>query len=291
MGRKNLTPKKHLGRSLDRTSVSVSRQLAKIASEAAANVPPPQAVEAAAAPAAYYPDTAPLPEASVVEDLAVYSGADVLFSQDREGPITALAIILIPEENRQNRRIAALAANFGFVAYLSKRKKVAVAVPEGYVTDFASIPGFAHWMISPFGKHSEAAVVHDWLYTLGTPGDEKGRRLADRTFRRALHLVGVGFFRRYIMYAAVRMGGKSGYGLETDYDFRDLVELKRRNPMPDRKAFAYTWKELDIPRPARANRGKKAGAPAPEAAAAAPPVTQAEAKAAAQDTMVATESR
>ena len=289
MGRKNLTPKEHLGRKLDRTSVSISQQLARLAAGAAAAAPP---MAEAAVAAGYYPEAAPDAEASMVEDLAVYQGADVLFSQGREGPITALAIILIPEENRQNRRIAALAANFGFVAYLSKRKKVAVAVPEGYVTDFASIPGFAQWMISPFGRHSEAAVVHDWLYTLGTPGDEKGRRLADRTFRRALHLVGVGFFRRYIMYAAVRVGGKSGYGLETDYDFRDLVELKRRKPLPDKKVFAYTWKEFDEPKPARGTAGKKAApAPAPEVVEAGPAPTVAEAKAEAQETMVATETR
>lgn len=293
MGRKNLTPKKHLGRSLDKSAVSVGRQLAKIAAEAAAASPPPPAAEVATAtaPGGYYPEAAPDPEASYVEDLAVYQGADVLFAQGREGPITALAIILIPEENRQNRRIAALAANFGFVAHLSSRKKIAVAVPEGYVTDFASIPGFAHWMISPFGKHAEAAVVHDWLYTLGTPGKERERKLADRTFRRALHLVGVGFFRRWIMYAAVRIGGKSGYGLESDYDFRDLVELKRREPLPDRKSFAFTWRELDIPKAPRANRGKKAAAPAPETAMAPAPMSEAEAKAEARDTMVATETR
>lgn len=276
MGRNNLTPKKHLGRQLDRTALSVSRQLARLSAEAVAVKAAPQ--QGGSAGDAYFETAAPDPEASLVEDLAVYQGADVLFAQGREGPITALAIILIPEENRQNRRIAALAANFGFVAHLSRRKKIAVVVPEGYVTDFASIPGFAQWMISPFGRHSEAAVIHDWLYTLGTPKDEKGRKLADRTFRRALQLVGVGFFRRNIMYGAVRFGGKSGYGLTSDYDFRDLVELKRRDPLPDRKAFAFTWKEEDIPKPPRASGGKKK-------------VTQAEAKAEAQDTMVATETR
>jgi hypothetical protein len=285
MARRNLTPKKHLGRKLDQTSLSMSRQLARIVARATQSEPPPEtpASIVAAAPENYYPEAAPDPEASLVEDLAVYQGADVLFAQGKEGPITALGIILIPEENRQNRRIAALAANFGFVAHLSRRKKIAVAVPEGYVTDFASIPGFAQWMISPFGRHSEAAVVHDWLYTLGTPGDEPGRKLADRTFRRALHLVGVGFFRRYIMYAAVRMGGKSGYGLETDYDFRDLVELKRRDPLPDKKLFATTWSALDIPKPQRANRGKKA----PRAS----DIGEAAAKTEAQETMVATETR
>jgi Protein of unknown function (DUF1353) len=284
MGRKNLTPKKHLGRTLDKTSLSVSRTLAKLSADAAAKV---QVQASSTAESAYFePDV----EASEIEDMAVYQGADVLFASGKEGPITALAIILIPEENRQNRRIAALAANFGFVAHISPRKKVAVAVPEGYVTDFASIPGFAQWMISPFGRHSEAAVVHDWLYTLGTPGDAKGRKLADMTFRRALKLVGVGWFRRSIMYRSVRMGGKSGYGLTSDYDFRDLVELKQRKPLPDKGTFAYTWKEADIPRAAKAER-KRAKAAQEASVSAAAPVSQAEAKQDAQDTMVATKAR
>lgn len=299
MGRSHLPPKRRLGKELDQTSLSVGRQLDRIVATANAAAQPQVAAQSAPSAASYYGTAASGAqsmdaEASIIEDLAVYQGADVLFASGKEGPITALAIILIPEENRQNRRIAALAANFGFVAHLSSRKKIAVAVPEGYVTDFASIPGFAQWMISPFGRHSEAAVVHDWLYTLGDKGDEKGRKLADRTFRRALNLVGVGWVRRSIMYRAVRWGGKSGYGLPTDYDFRDLVELKRRDPLPEKTTFAYTWKEMDIPKPdKKATRVKRAAPPivqssAPEAAV---PVTQAEAKQQAQDTMVATKTR
>ena len=105
MGRKNLTPKKHLGRTLDKTSLSVSRTLAKLSADAAAKVQASPVAESAY----FEPDV----EASEIEDMAVYQGADVLFASGKEGPITALAIILIPEENRQNRRIAALAANKG----------------------------------------------------------------------------------------------------------------------------------------------------------------------------------
>lgn len=269
MARKHLTPKRHLGRELKESTVDVAKRLALAVS---------------AAEARQKASTEGMFEASVVEEMAVTYGAEILFEENREGPITSLAIILIPDENRQNRRVAALAATFGFVAHLSKRRKIAVAAPQGYVTDFASIPGFAQWMISPFGKHSEAAVVHDWLYTLGTKGDKKNRKLADLTFKRALKLVGVGFFRRNIMYWAVRVGGSSGYGLESDYDFRDLERLKPRDPLPDRKSFAVTWREAEIPKPVK---GKKGKAPAPRTA----PVTEAEAKADAQETMVATKAR
>ncbi len=277
MARKHLTPKRHLGREIQDSTLDVTRRLAKAVAEAEVRK------AAAAAPTLGAIMETGAAEASLIEEMAAISGAEILFDENREGPITSLAIILIPDENRQNRRVAALAATFGFVAHLSRRRKIAVAAPQGYVTDFASIPAFAQWMISPFGKHSEAAVVHDWLYTLGTKGDRKGRKLADVTFKRALKIVGVGWLRRNIMYLAVRMGGSSGYGLESDYDFRDLERLKPRDPLPDRKAFAVTWKEMEIPKP---QKGKKKSA-APSASPA-PAASEAEAKRDAQETMVAT---
>jgi hypothetical protein len=287
MARRHLTPKRHLGQQLPDSAVAIQKRLST-ALQAAATSPMAMAVLGGVPLTAQNGE-----EASLVEDLAVSLGAEILFEENKEGPITSLAIILIPDENRENRRVAALAATFGFVAHLSKRRKIAVAAPQGYVTDFASIPGFVQWMISPFGKHSEAAVVHDWLYTLGTRGDKKGRRLADLTFKRALKIVGVGWFRRNMMFMAVRVGGASGYGLESDYDFRDLERLKRRDPLPDRKSFAVTWKEAEIPKPPKKSKQRNdlptpasAGEPAPASA-----ITQAQAKEHAQDTMVATKAR
>ena len=269
MARKHLTPKRHLGRELNESTVDIAKRLSRTVAQAGSGKRSDAGGEG-------------MFEASAMEEAAVTAGAEILFEANREGPITSLAIILIPDENRQNRRVAVLAATFGFVAHLSRRRKIAVAAPQGYVTDFASIPTFAQWMISPFGKHSEAAVVHDWLYTLGTKGDGKSRKLADVTFRRALRIVGVGFFRRNLMYWAVRVGGASGYGLESDYDFRDLERLKRRDPLPDRKSFAVTWKEAEIPKPVKARKSK---AQQPDSAS---PITEADAKANAQETMVAT---
>src|SRR4051794_36002195 len=36
-----------------------------------------------------------------------------------------------------------------------------ILVPRGYMTDFASIPGFAKPFIDEFGDNAEAAVAHD----------------------------------------------------------------------------------------------------------------------------------
>lgn len=306
MGREHLTRKQHLGNEISDEEFAIGERLraaiervetatiSKVATKAARKTAP--APQVGGALEATEDARVPGAEASELEEAAVIDGAEILFELKKEGPITSLAIILIPEEFKQNRRIAALAATFGFVAYLPGRRHVAVAVPQGYVTDFASIPGWIQWLIAPFGRHSEAAVVHDWLYTLGTKGDHKARKLADQTFRRALAIVGVKFFRRNLMYWAVRLGGKSGFGLETDYDFRDLVRLKRREPLPKREPFAVTCKDRTLSREEwkqfrqeQADARNKSRKRSPREGAAAPMPSEKAAKAEAQETMVAIE--
>ncbi|OYW42988.1 MAG: hypothetical protein B7Z38_03155 [Rhodobacterales bacterium 12-64-8] len=319
MAREHLTRKAQLGNEIDEETFAIGERL-RAAIENAEQAPAPksasnaalkrkvevaiEAVETADVAAAAPAPSMAGAEASRIEEDAVVDGAEILFELNKEGPITSLAIILIPEEFKQNRRIAVLAATFGFVAYLPGRRHIAIAVPKGYVTDFASIPGWIQWLIAPFGRHSEAAVVHDWLYTLGTKGDSKSRKLADQTFRRALAIVGVKFIRRNLMYWAVRMGGASGFGLENDYDFRDLVRLKRRKPPPERSLFAITcrdrsftrpeWKALQHEAKQRAKAARKTRAPADDAPMAASPATmptEAAAKVQAQETMVAVEKK
>lgn len=76
-------------------------------------------------------------------------------------------------------------------------------VPEGFVTDFASVPRLLWGLFPPYGRHTRAAVVHDWLYATG----EVSRADADGIFRRIMRECGVGRVRRWIMYAALRLFG------------------------------------------------------------------------------------
>lgn len=78
-----------------------------------------------------------------------------------------------------------------------------ITVPDGFITDLASVPRLARPVVSVHGDHSMAAVVHDYLYQnrIGT------RAWADMVFRQALQDVGVGTIKRYSMWAAVRVGG------------------------------------------------------------------------------------
>lgn len=109
------------------------------------------------------------------------------------------------DRERDGRTTVVVIQPFG---YINERTGRAIWVPAGYVTDFASIPRVGRWLIPPFGRHAIAAVVHDWLYSIGEPGR---RGEADDIFRDALQELGVGVARRNIMHGAVTAFGAGGY--------------------------------------------------------------------------------
>jgi len=73
-------------------------------------------------------------------------------------------------------------------------------IPEGFPTDLAS---FSIGNLALRGKTEEAAVVHDWLYSVGACT----RAEADAIFREALKAKGVGKVRRTAYWFAVRAFG------------------------------------------------------------------------------------
>lgn len=93
----------------------------------------------------------------------------------------------------------------------------AVIVPAGFDTDLASVPWFARWLIASGGLHAKAAVVHDYLYERGLitgPGglEAPSRSEADGIFLEAMGVLLVPRWRRYLMWLAVRIGGKGAWG-------------------------------------------------------------------------------
>jgi hypothetical protein len=217
------------------------------------------------------PAAAPEAESSVRETRAGQQGASTLFEIEKDGFVSALAILLVPHVLKEgSRRVAVVAQPFGFVCKLGSRERLAVVVPASYVTDFASIPKAVHFIISPFGKHAEAAVVHDWLYTLGKPGDRKGRRIADKAFVKALRLLDVNWFKRQIMFWAVRFGGGAGYGLEADFTFRNLEDLSVLDPPPAREPFMTSYATAAIIKSKRRAAAKAAATQTPAGVAAGP---------------------
>lgn len=89
------------------------------------------------------------------------------------------------------------------LAYASKYLKDPIVVPEGFITDFASVPRvpLLYLMMNDVGQ--PAAVIHDFLYGEG----KIERKIADKVLDEALASVGVSWWKRQAMYTAVRLAG------------------------------------------------------------------------------------
>lgn len=78
-----------------------------------------------------------------------------------------------------------------------------VIVPEGFLSDFASVPRLPFAYLLAGGKADAAAVIHDYLYVTRTTT----RAQADAVFREAIDALGYGWFTRNLMWLGVRLGG------------------------------------------------------------------------------------
>lgn len=76
-------------------------------------------------------------------------------------------------------------------------------IPEGFVTDFASVPRCFWSIIPPMGRYGKAAILHDYLYHTKSVS----RKEADKIFLKAMDLLGVSAWKKYVMYFAVRLFG------------------------------------------------------------------------------------
>jgi hypothetical protein len=80
-----------------------------------------------------------------------------------------------------------------------------IVVPEGFVTDFASVPRlpFVYWFTG--GKFQAAAVIHDWLYRRRS--EKVSRAEADAVLAEAMKALGYWLPRQWFVWAGVRIGG------------------------------------------------------------------------------------
>lgn len=81
-----------------------------------------------------------------------------------------------------------------------------IIVPDGFITDFASIPVPIQAII-PKSIGRRAAILHDYLYfTQGLSG-KYSRKECDQIFLEALKVLGVRWTQRQVLYLGVRVGG------------------------------------------------------------------------------------
>lgn len=78
-----------------------------------------------------------------------------------------------------------------------------ISVPAGFKTDLASIPRLFWNLLPPFGKYTNAAIVHDYLYrTQIFP-----RAKADKVLWQAMKFSNVRWGVRLLIYLSVRCFG------------------------------------------------------------------------------------
>ncbi|MBW8735473.1 MAG: DUF1353 domain-containing protein, partial [Asticcacaulis sp.] len=106
--------------------------------------------------------------------------------------------VILFNRSKQGRKLFTLNDEF---PYCDPVTGYVIVVPKWYVTDFASVPWYGQGVIDPQGPTARAAIIHDWLYTIGQPGK---RLVADDIFYRAMIAFGVDEFHTGIAYNAVR---------------------------------------------------------------------------------------
>lgn len=76
-----------------------------------------------------------------------------------------------------------------------------ITVPVDFETDFASVPRFFWRVFPPHGLYGKAAVLHDFLRN-----DENcSKKYADGVFYEAMVSLKVPYWKRSLIYAAVRI--------------------------------------------------------------------------------------
>jgi hypothetical protein len=84
-----------------------------------------------------------------------------------------------------------------------------VVVPQGFVTDFQSVPRLPiiYWYTG--NKAQAAGVIHDWFYRTNT--EDITRATSDAILAEAMEALGYWKIRSWFVWAGVRVGGYWSY--------------------------------------------------------------------------------
>jgi len=92
----------------------------------------------------------------------------------------------------------------GFIYYIGKEGgEDYVFVPTGFKTDFASVPRIFWSILPPDGQYTQSCVLHDFLYFK----KNRPRKNCDKIFLESMQVLGVAWWKRCIIYRAVRLFG------------------------------------------------------------------------------------
>ena len=110
-------------------------------------------------------------------------------------------------------------------------------IPQGFVTDFASIPRALWQLYPPHGRYSRAALIHDYLYWK----QHCTREQADQIMLTAMEDSQVKPGACRIIYRGVRLGGQAAWKANARERLAGKLRVipEEYLPIPD----AMTWEE------------------------------------------------
>jgi len=112
-----------------------------------------------------------------------------------------------------------------------------VLVPQGFVTDLATIPRVFWQVLRPTGRYAYAAVVHDYLYWT----QRRSREEADEIFRVAMEDSKVDAITVETLYQAVRQFGQGAW--DANARLRKAGECRFLSRLPTEREFTVSWSE------------------------------------------------
>ncbi|PAF50869.1 DUF1353 domain-containing protein [Helicobacter sp. 13S00477-4] len=91
-----------------------------------------------------------------------------------------------------------------FDYYREEDNDEVIKVPNGFESDFASVPFVFRILVSPIGRHSKPAVLHDYLCELYHLG-KVSRDYCDEVFNEAMKVKKVSLYHRLVLFGGVRV--------------------------------------------------------------------------------------
>lgn len=103
---------------------------------------------------------------------------------------------------------------------------IKIKIPKGFVTDFASIPKwYWHYGLSPHGRYSKAAIVHDYLYWVQCCT----KKQADNILLIAMKESGVPAFDRIKIHRGVQLRGGRYWKLNEEARKKNMPKVIPEN--------------------------------------------------------------
>lgn len=119
-----------------------------------------------------------------------------------------------------------------------------IKVFRGFITDGASVPKSLQWLYNPYGKYINAAVVHDYLYSVYN-NTGINRTLSDKIFKHIMKETGVDNRTVRRFYNAVKYFGETSWKSKLQnegYKDRAIIDHTKEA----KEYYAYWYDKLKL---------------------------------------------